>query len=109
MIDSTALNVALPAIQKSLDITGKELLWVVNGYLLFLSSLLLVGGSVGDHLGRKKVFITGIALFTLSSIACGFTPNGLFLIIARCIQGIGGAFMVPGSLTLIAALFPQEK
>lgn len=109
MIDSTALNVALPALQKSLGITGAQLLWVVNSYLLFLSSLLLVGGSLGDYLGRKKVFIIGIGLFTLSSMACGLSPNGMFLIISRALQGIGGALMVPGSLTLIAALFPKEK
>ncbi|QNL20520.1 DHA2 family efflux MFS transporter permease subunit [Hyphobacterium sp. CCMP332] len=109
MIDSTALNVALPALQKSLNISGAQLLWVVNSYLLFLSSLLLVGGSLGDYLGRKKIFMLGIGIFALSSIACGVSPNGLFLIIARAVQGIGGALMVPGSLTLIATLFPQEK
>ncbi len=109
MIDSTALNVALPALQKSLGITGAQLLWVVNSYLLFLSSLLLVGGSLGDYMGRKKVFMIGIGIFTISSLACGISPNGLFLIIARSVQGIGGALMIPGSLTLIASLFPQEK
>lgn len=109
MIDSTALNVALPALQKSLGITGSELLWVINSYLLFLSALLLAGGSLGDYLGRKKVFMIGITIFTISSLACGLSPNGLFLIIARSVQGIGGALMVPGSLTLIAALFPQNK
>lgn len=109
MIDSTALNVALPALQKSLDISGTQLLWVVNSYLLFLSALLLVGGAMGDVLGRKRVFMFGIGIFTLSSLACGISPDGYLLIIARAIQGIGGALMVPGSLTLIAALFPQER
>ena len=109
MIDSTALNVALPALQKSLGIKGSELLWVVNSYLLFLSSLLLVGGALGDFLGRKKVFMWGIGLFTLASFICGLSNSGLFLIVARVFQGIGGALMLPGSLTLIAALFPQER
>lgn len=109
MIDSTALNVALPALQRSLGLNGSGLLWVVNSYLLFLSALLLAGGSLGDFLGRKKVFTIGIIIFTLSSFFCGIAFNGMMLIVARAFQGIGGALMVPGSLTLIAALFPPEK
>lgn len=108
-IDSTALNVALPALQKDLGIDGSDLLWIVNGYALFLSALLLVGGSLGDFYGRKKVFGFGIVLFTISSILCGFADSGLFLIVARCLQGIGGALMVPGSLSLITAHFPADR
>ncbi len=108
-VDSTALNVALPVLQKDLGIEGSELLWIVNGYSLFLSALLLVGGSLGDHFGRKKVFGLGIILFMLSSLWCGFSSSPLMLIIARCFQGAGGALMIPGSLSIISALFPQQK
>jgi len=108
-IDSTALNVALPAIQKDLGISGTELLWIVNGYALFLSALLLVGGSLGDFYGRKKVFAIGIILFTIASMLCGIANSAALLIIFRCIQGVGGALMVPGSLSIISALFSSEK
>lgn len=108
-IDSTALNVALPALQEDLNMSGSSLLWVVNGYALFLSALLLLGGSLGDIYGRKKVFLSGILIFTLSSAFCGLATSSLMLIISRCIQGIGGALMVPGSLAIISALFVQEK
>jgi len=108
-IDSTALNVALPAIQKDLDISSTELLWIVNGYALFLSALLLVGGSLGDFYGRKKVFGIGIIIFTISSMLCGIANSSILLILFRCLQGVGGALMVPGSLSIISALFPSEK
>ncbi len=106
-IDGTALNVALPALQRSLDLSASQLLWVVNGYTLFLASLILLGGSMGDVYGKKKIFLLGIILFTIFSIACGMAPNGEFLIIARALQGMGGALMVPGSLSIISASFPQ--
>lgn len=108
-IDSTALNVALPAIQEDLQMTGTSLLWVVNGYTLFLSALLLTGGSLGDIYGRKKVFLTGIVTFSIASIACGLSYSPIMLVISRCLQGVGGALMVPGSLSIISALFPVEK
>jgi EmrB/QacA subfamily drug resistance transporter len=104
-IDSTALNVALPALQADLHTTGAELLWIVNAYLLMLSSLILVGGSLGDRLGRKRVFMTGIGLFMLASLSCGLAPSSLWLIGSRLVQGIGGALMVPGSLSLITTAF----
>ena len=107
-IDSTALNVALPALQNSLGLSGAELLWVINAYTLFLAALILIGGSLGDIFGKKKVFGIGIALFTVFSMACGFANSGPFLIVARALQGIGGAIMIPGSLSLISASFPQE-
>jgi len=108
-IDSTALNVALPALQQDLNIGGSELLWIVNGYALFLSALLLVGGSLGDQFGRKKVFSIGILLFTVSSILCGLSVTPVMLIASRCLQGAGAALMVPGSLSIISALFPRDK
>jgi EmrB/QacA subfamily drug resistance transporter len=108
-IDSTALNVALPALQTDLHTSGAELLWIVNAYLLMLSSMILVGGSLGDRLGRKRVFMTGIALFMLSSLSCGLAPNSLWLIGSRLVQGVGGALMVPGSLALIATAFDADR
>lgn len=108
-IDSSALNVALPAIQRALEVKGTGLLWIVNAYTLFLSALLLVGGALGDRYGRNRVLGTGIALFAVSSLACGLAQSSTFLIIARIAQGIGGALMVPGSLSIITALFPANK
>ena len=108
-IDFTALNVALPAIQNDLDINGKSLLWIINAYSIFLSSLLLVGGSLGDIYGRKKIFIIGIILFSISSFLCGISSGKLMLIISRASQGIGGALMVPESLAIISAVIPSER
>lgn len=107
-IDGSALSVALPVLQKELQATGSDLLWVLNGYLLMKASLLLVGGSLGDMLGRKRVFITGIVMFVLASMACGFAPTIELLIAARVVQGLGGAAMLPGSLSLLSALFPID-
>jgi EmrB/QacA subfamily drug resistance transporter len=108
-IDGTALNVALPVIQVGLRASGSQLLWIINSYLLMLAALILVGGSLGDRLGRKKVFGTGIALFTAASCACGFAPSIGVLIASRAVQGIGGALMIPGSLSLIAATTAPER
>ncbi len=109
-IDSSALNVALDAIQKALNATGSDLIWVVNAYLLLLASLILIGGSLGDHYGRKRIFRYGIMLFAGASCACGLAPTIGILITARAIQGIGGALMVPGSLAIISATFyPTER
>lgn len=108
-IAGNALNVALPAIQRDLKVSGSELLWIVNGYALLLSALILVGGSLGDHYGRKKVFIWGMGIFLVASIFCGLAVNTLMLIIMRIIQGLGAALMVPGSLALITALFAENR
>ncbi len=108
-IDGTALNVTLPAIQADLHASGAQLLWVVNAYLMMLAALILVGGSLGDTIGRKKVFMAGICLFLLSSLACGISPTIGFLIGARVIEGIGGAFMIPGSLAIITTFFPGNR
>src|SRR5690348_11799561 len=108
-IDGSALNVALDALQKDLHATGADLLWIVNGYLLFVASLLLLGGSLGDHLGRKRIFRLGIIIFSLASAVCGLSPSVGVLIVARAVQGIGGALMVPGSLAIITASFPKER
>lgn len=108
-IDSTALNVALPAIQADLNASGVELLWIVNAYLLMLASLVLIGGALGDRLGRKRVFMTGIGIFMLGSLACGLAPSSGWLIAFRVVQGIGGALMIPGSLAIITAYFPGRE
>jgi EmrB/QacA subfamily drug resistance transporter len=108
-IDGSALNVALPAVQADLRASGAQLLWVVNGYLLMLAALILPGGSLGDRLGRKKIFMAGIALFMLASLACGLAPTIGFLIGARIAQGIGGALMIPGSLAIISASFGDAE
>ena len=108
-IDGTALNVVLPALQKSLHATGEDLFWILNAYLLILAALILVGGSLGDRLGRKKIFMIGIFVFILGSAACGFSPNVFYLIAFRSIQGLGGALMIPGSLSLISASIDDRE
>jgi EmrB/QacA subfamily drug resistance transporter len=108
-IDGSALNVALPALQADLGLNGSQLLWVTNAYLLVLSALILLGGSLGDHYGRKRVFGFGIGVFTLASMACGFALDANFLILMRAVQGIGGALLVPGSLAIISAYFSADR
>jgi EmrB/QacA subfamily drug resistance transporter len=102
-IDSTALNVVLPSLQRNLNASGADLFWVLNAYLLMLASLILIGGTLGDRLGRKKIFMTGIFIFILGSTACGLAGSATMLIIFRMIQGVGGALMIPGSLSLISS------
>jgi EmrB/QacA subfamily drug resistance transporter len=104
-IDGTVVNVALPALQEDLHATITDVQWVIEAYSLFLSGLLLVGGSLGDQFGRKRMFLAGIGLFTLASIGCGLAPSIRALITARAIQGVGAAFLVPGSLAIISATF----
>ncbi len=108
-IDGTAVNVALPALQTDLNATVLDVQWVVESYALFLAALLLVGGSVGDRFGRRLVFCIGTALFALASIWCGLAPGIDQLIIARAVQGVGGALLVPGSLAIISASFDEER
>jgi EmrB/QacA subfamily drug resistance transporter len=109
VLDATIVNVALPHIQDALHFSGTNLEWVVNAYALAFGGLLLLGGRSGDLLGRRRVFIAGIALFALASLAGGFATNQPELLIARVIQGIGGAFAAPTSLSLIAVTFPEGK
>ena len=108
-IDGTVVNVALPAIQRELGATTSDAQWVMESYALFLASLLLVGGVLGDRFGRKRIFMIGAALFTLASIGSSLAPAAGALIAARAIQGIGAALLVPGSLALISAGFPQAE
>jgi EmrB/QacA subfamily drug resistance transporter len=107
-IDGTVVNVALPALQSALRATLADVQWVVESYALFLATLLLMGGSLGDLYGRRKIFAAGVVLFSLASAWCGLAPNIVQLIVARGFQGIGGALLVPGGLALISASFPEE-
>src|SRR6266700_1433008 len=107
-IDGTVVNVALPALQRSLNATVVDVQWVVEAYSLLLSALLLMGGSLGDRYGRRRIFIVGVAIFCLASVWCGFARNIHELILARAVQGAGGALLVPGSLAIISASFREE-
>ncbi|CAA9360477.1 MAG: Uncharacterized MFS-type transporter [uncultured Nocardioidaceae bacterium] len=104
-IDATVINIALPRIGSDLDIGSAGLTWVVNAYALTLAALVLLGGSLGDRLGRRAVFTAGVVVFAVASALCGFAPNEATLIGARAIQGIGGAMVVPGSLAILQASF----
>ncbi len=108
-IDGTVVNVALPALQNALGATIAQVQWVVVGYSLLLSSLLLTGGSLGDLYGERRVFGLGIVLFTCGSVWCGISPNIVHLVAARAAQGIGGALLVPGSLALISVSFQSDE
>src|SRR5882762_307150 len=108
-IDGTVVNVALPVLQTELNATATDVQWVVEAYSLFLAALILVGGSLGDHVGRRRVFSIGIFLFTVASVLCGLAPNVNFLIFARAFQGVGGALLVPGSLAIISASFDRKQ
>jgi EmrB/QacA subfamily drug resistance transporter len=108
-IDGTVVNVALPALQSALGASLSEVQWVVESYALFLAALLLVGGSLGDVYGRRRIFAAGVLIFSLSSAWCGLAPNIRQLIVARAFQGIGGALLVPGSLALISANFSRQE
>jgi EmrB/QacA subfamily drug resistance transporter len=108
-IDSTVVNVALPALQTSFHATVVNVQWVVESYGLFLAALILVGGSLGDLFGRRLVFVLGVAIFALASVSCGVASNVHQLIFARSIQGIGAALLVPGSLAIISTSFDEKS
>jgi len=109
MLDNTIVNVALPSIGRGLKVGISELEWVVNGYTLTFAVLMLTGGRLADLYGRRLVFSSGLAVFTLSSLACGLAPNIATLIAARSFQGAGGALMMPATLSIISASFPAEE
>lgn len=108
-IDGSVISIAIPAIRADLGATLGDAQWVSNGYLLFLSALILLGGAAGDRFGLRKVFGLGIIVFVAASLVCAMAPTPLILIIARAIQGMGAAFMVPGSLAIIAKAYPREE
>ena len=110
MLDATVVNVALPTIGEDLDATLGGLQWTVNGYALTLSAFLLLGGSLGDRLGRRRVFLIGIGWFAVASLLCAVAPNIESLALARVLQGVGGALLTPGSLAMISASFhPDDR
>lgn len=107
-IDSTVVGIAVPAIQKDLAADIVAMQWVANAYLLMLGALILVGGGLGDRIGRRRVFLIGIVVFTLASLLCAVAPNAALLIAARTLQGVGAALLVPQSLAIISANFPKD-
>ncbi|MFJ9540858.1 MFS transporter [Streptomyces sp. NPDC101225] len=110
MLDSTVVNVALPRIGRDLHTNLAALQWTVNAYMLTLAGLILLGGSLGDHYGRRKVFVIGVVWFAAASLLCGLAPSSGVLIAARALQGVGGALLTPGSLALIQASFhPDDR
>jgi len=108
-IDSTAVNVALPALQASLHATVVDVQWVIESYGLFLSALILVGGALGDSLGRRAMFLLGAAAFAVASAACGFSSSIKSLVVWRSAEGVAAAFLVPGSLAIIGSSFDEES
>jgi EmrB/QacA subfamily drug resistance transporter len=108
-IDATVVNVALPALQADLQATITDVQWVIEAFALFLGALILVGGSLGDQFGRKRVFLLGVVLFTVASTACGLATSPAMLIVGRAVQGIGAALLVPGSLAIISATFDEAE
>src|SRR3954466_14110418 len=110
MLDNTVVNVALPSMRTSLHMSLSELEWVVAGYALTFAAFMLIGGKLADFLGRRRIFMAGLAVFTGASLACGLAPSGNFLIGARIVQGLGGALMNPATLSIISATFaPRER
>src|SRR5450432_1405261 len=109
-LDSTVVNVALPTIGRELGARVSGLQWTVNGYALTLAALILLGGSLGDRFGRRRVFVIGVIWFGTASLLCGIAPNLRLLILARCLQGVGGAMLTPGSLAILQASFhPDDR
>ena len=108
LLDGTVVNVALRSIGADLDASLAQLQWITNGYFLSMASLILIGGSLGDRLGRRRVFVIGTIWFALASLLCGLAPNAEVLIAARVLQGIGGALLTPGSLAMIQGAFRSE-
>ena len=109
MLDNTIVNVALPSIQRSLHMSISSLEWIVTAYALTFAALLITGGKLGDLFGRRRMFIAGLVVFTLASLACGLAPNAGFLIGARAVQGVGAALMNPATLSIITATFPPKE
>lgn len=109
MLDNTVVNVALPSIERDLHASVSELEWVVSAYVLTIAVFLLTGGKLADYLGRRRIFLIGLAVFAISSLLCGLAPNIHILIAARAVQGTGAAMMLPATLSIISATFPAEE
>src|SRR6059058_4876398 len=109
MLDNTVVNVALPRLAESLHAGISGLQWVVDGYVLAFASLLLTGGILGDRYGRKRMFLSGLAVFTIFSLACGLSQSTGQLIAFRALQGVGAALLMPGTLSIITVTFPANE
>ena len=109
MLDNTVVNVALPSMRRSLGMSLSQLEWVVAGYALTFAAFMLTGGKLADLLGRRRIFMAGLVIFTAASLACGLATSGGFLIAARVVQGLGGALINPATLSIIAATFPPRE
>ena len=109
MLDNTVVNVALPSIQRDLEASLSSLEWTVNAYTLTFAVLLVTGGRLGDIYGRRRMFLFGVVVFASSSAAIGFSPGDAWLVAGRALQGVGAAFMMPGTLSIITHAFPPEE
>src|SRR2546421_29543 len=109
MLDNTVVNVALPSIQRDLHASISSLEWTVNAYTLTFAVLLVTGGRLGDIFGRRRMFLFGVVVFAVSSAAIGLAPNDTWLVAGRALPGIGGAFMMPGTLSIISNTFPAQE
>ncbi len=108
-IDGSVVTVALPAMQQALGADAASAQWIVNSYLLFLGALVLIGGGLADRIGRRRVFVIGVAVFTAASVACALSPNAAALIVARALQGIGAALLTPASLAILGSVFDDRE
>src|SRR5213079_1500024 len=109
MLDNTVVNVALPSIQRDLHASISSLEWTINGYTLSFAVLLATGGRLGDIFGRRRMFIGGVIVFTIASAAAGLAPDTMSLVVSRIAQGVGAAFMMPGTLSIITDAFPASE
>ncbi|HLU30269.1 MAG TPA: MFS transporter, partial [Acidimicrobiia bacterium] len=110
MINGTDVSVALPAIGRDLGADVSALQWILNGYMVTLAALILVGGSLGDRYGRRRIYVTGVAWFSAASLLCALAPTTEWLVAARILQGVGAALLTPGSLALLQACFvPDDR
>jgi len=108
-LDSSVVNVALPAIQQALHADAAATQWIVNAYLLLLGAFVLIGGSAADFYGRRRVFVLGVAVFIVASVACGLSPNNVVLVVGRAVQGLGAALLTPASLAMLGATFGEHE
>jgi EmrB/QacA subfamily drug resistance transporter len=108
-IDSSVVNVALPKMESELSATLSAMTWVINAYTLCLSALVLIGGALADQLGRRRIFLVGLTIFAVASVACGLAPNVYSLIVSRAVQGLGAALLIPCSLAIIGAVFDEQE
>src|SRR3954449_5734254 len=109
MLDNTVVNVALPSIQKSLHTNQESLEWTINAYVVTFAALILLGGKLGDRFGRKRMFLVGLAIFTVASAACALATTDTQLIAFRSLQGVGGALLNPLSLSILVSAFPRKQ